>query len=153
MRLLYYANGARYKVNGEWVFRKWVEVPSKALLKDTGIHRSTMYKLRDELAQTGYIRFKVGIGRGTTEYMLCLLHEAQRAEPKPTEAYRSLPIRKRRNKGRSIRMISIMRLFGRPLGRTYRECTKLYTPQCTKSDTLSVQNCTLPLRFLPFLLY
>ena len=91
MRLLYYANGARYKVNGEWVFRKWVEVPSKALLKDTGIHRSTMYKLRDELAQTGYIRFKVGIGRGTTEYMLCLLHEAQRAEPKPTEAYRSLP--------------------------------------------------------------
>lgn len=91
MRLLYYANGARYKVNGEWVFRKWVEVPSKALLKDTGIHRSTMYKLRDELAQTGYIRFKVGIGRGTTEYMLCLLHEAQRAEPKHTEAYQSLP--------------------------------------------------------------
>lgn len=74
MRLLYYANGARYKTaGGEWVFRKWFAVPSKTLLNDTGIHRSTMYKIRDELAQKGYIRFKAGIGRGTTEYMICAI--------------------------------------------------------------------------------
>ena len=91
MRLLYYANGARYKVNGEWVFRKWVEVPSKRLLQETGIPRMSMYKIRDELAQAGYIRFKPGIGKGATEYHLCPLREAQKAESKPTEAYRGLP--------------------------------------------------------------
>lgn len=91
MRLLYYANGARYKVNGEWVFRKWVEVPSKQLIKEVGVHRTTLYKFRDELAQAGYIRFKPGIGKGATEYHLCPLHEAQKAESKPTEACRSLP--------------------------------------------------------------
>ena len=88
LRLLYYANGARYKSSGgEWVFRKWVAVPSKVLLKDTGIHRSTMYKLREELAEKGYIRFKPGIGNGTTEYLLCTLV----GKTKPTEAYPSLP--------------------------------------------------------------
>ena len=91
MRLLYYANGARYKVNGEWVFRKWVEVPSKRLLQETGIPRKALYKIRDELSQAGYIRFKSGIGNGVTEYHLCPLHKAQKAESKPTEAYRSLP--------------------------------------------------------------
>ena len=91
MRLLYYANGARYKVNGEWVFRKWVEVPSKQLIKEVGVHRTTLYKFRDELAQAGYIRFKPGIGKGATEYHLCPLREAQKAESKPTEACRSLP--------------------------------------------------------------
>lgn len=91
MRLLYYANGARYKANGEWVFRKWVEVPSKRLLQETGIPRKALYKLRDELSQAGYIRFKPGIGNGVTEYHLCPLHKAQKAESKPTEAYRSLP--------------------------------------------------------------
>lgn len=91
MRLLYYANGARYKANGEWVFRKWVEVPSKQLLQETGIHRSTMYKLRDELAKAGYIRFKTGDGRKGSEYYLCQLSAAQKAEPKSTQEYRSQP--------------------------------------------------------------
>jgi hypothetical protein len=91
LRLLYYANGARYKVNGEWVFRKWVEVPSKQLVKEVGVHRTTLYRFRDELSQAGYIRFKSGIGSGATEYMLCLLHEAQRADPKPTQSCRSIP--------------------------------------------------------------
>ena len=91
MRLLYYANGARYKVNGEWVFRKWVEVPSKRLLQETGIPRKALYKLRDELSQAGYIRFKSGIGNGVTEYHLCPLHKEQKAESRPTEASRSLP--------------------------------------------------------------
>ena len=92
MRLLYHANGARYKVNGnEWVFRKWVEVPSKDLIGATGIPRKSMYKARDELVKAGYIRFKPGIGSGVTAYMLCLLLEAQKQQPKPTEAYRSLP--------------------------------------------------------------
>jgi DNA-binding transcriptional MocR family regulator len=68
-----------------------VEVPSKQLVKEVGVHRTTLYKFRDELAQAGYIRFKPGIGKGATEYHLCPLHEAQKAESKPAEAYRSLP--------------------------------------------------------------
>ncbi len=91
MRLLYYANGARYKANGEWVFRKWVEVPSQRLLKDTGLPRKAMYRFRDELAKANYVRYKAGDGTKGTEYHLCLLNEAQKAESKPTEAYRSLP--------------------------------------------------------------
>lgn len=92
MRLLYYANGARYKASGgEWVFRKWVEVPSKSIQMELGISRHTMCKFRDELAKAGYIRFKSGDGTSGTEYMLCLLLEAQRSQLKPTEAYRSLP--------------------------------------------------------------
>lgn len=91
MRLLYYANGARYKVNGEWVFRKWVEVPSQRLLKETGLPRKAMYRFRDELAKAGYVRYKAGDGTKGSEYHLCLLHAAKRGEPKPTEAYRSLP--------------------------------------------------------------
>ena len=73
------------------MFRKWVEVPSKQLIKEVGVHRTTLYKFRDELAQAGYIRFKPGIGKGATEYHLCPLHEAQKAESKPTEACRSIP--------------------------------------------------------------
>ena len=74
LRLLYYANGARYKSSGgEWVFRKWVAVPSKELLRDVGIPRMSMYKIRDELVKAGYIRFKPGIGNGATEYMLVSL--------------------------------------------------------------------------------
>ena len=91
MRLLYYANGARYKVNGEWVFRKWVTVPSKDLIKDMGVPRMSMYKIRDELVTANYIRFKPGIGSGVTEYMLCPLNGAQKPTTKPTEAYQSLP--------------------------------------------------------------
>lgn len=68
-----------------------MEVPSKQLVKEVGVHRTTLYRFRDELAQAGYIRFKPGIGKGATEYHLCILNEAQKAEPKPTEAYRSLP--------------------------------------------------------------
>ena len=90
MRLLYYANGARYKASGgEWVFRKWVTVPSKELIHDMGVSRPTMYKIREELSNAGYIRFKAGIGNGTTEYMVCFQKETP--NPKPTEAYRSLP--------------------------------------------------------------
>lgn len=91
MRLLYYANGARYKVNGEWVFRKWFTVPSKDLIQSVGVPRKSMYKIRDELVKANYIRFKPGIGNGATEYHLCHLHEAQKEESKPTEACRSLP--------------------------------------------------------------
>ena len=92
MRLLYYANNARYKASGgEWVFRKWVAVPSKEIQGNLGISRNTLSKFRDELAKAGYIKFKPGIGNGTTEYMLCLLISEQRQETKPTEAYRSLP--------------------------------------------------------------
>lgn len=88
LRLLYYANGARYKSSGgEWVFRKWVAVPSKELVSDLGVHRTTMYKIRDELVKAGYIRYKSGVGAGRTEYMLC----AMVGKPKPTEAYPSLP--------------------------------------------------------------
>ena len=60
-------------------------------MQETGIHRSTMYKLRDELAKAGYIRFKAGDGMKGSEYYLCQLSAAQKAEPKPTEAYRSPP--------------------------------------------------------------
>ena len=92
MRLLFYANGARYKASGgEWVFRKWVTVPSKGVQKDLGVSQHTMYKHRDELVKAGYIRFKSGDGSSGTEYMLCLLTDAQKNQPKPTEAYRSLP--------------------------------------------------------------
>ena len=88
MRLLYYANGARYKTaGGEWVFRKWVEVPTQWLQKDLCISRHTVCKFRDELAKAGYIRYKSGDGAQGTEYMLCLLNGAQ----KPAEACQSLP--------------------------------------------------------------
>lgn len=86
LRLLYYANGARYKASGgEWVFRKWVAVTSKELLRDIGIPRMSMYKIRDELVKAGYIRFKPGIGNGATEYMLVSLvgkNKTQEATPK-----------------------------------------------------------------------
>ena len=91
MRLLYYANGARYKVNGEWVFRKWFTVPSKELIQGVGVPRKSMYKIRDELVKANYIRFKPGIGSGVTEYTLCPLNGAQKPTSKPTEACRSLP--------------------------------------------------------------
>ena len=91
MRLLYYANGARYKVNGEWVFRKWFAVPSKDLYKDLGVSQHTLCKFRDELAKANYIRYKSGVGSGRTEYMLCPLNGAQKPTAKPTEAYQSLP--------------------------------------------------------------
>lgn len=88
LRLLYYANGARYKQSGgEWVFRRWVEVPSKDLIKDTGVSRPTLYKMRDELVSAGYIRFKAGTGAGKTEYNLCLLFDGKPAkDPEPCEA-------------------------------------------------------------------
>ena len=92
MRLLYYANNARYKASGgEWVFRKWVEIRSRDLIKDMGKDRNAMRRVREELVKAGYIKYKPGIGNGTTEYMLCLLISEQRQEAKPTEAYRSLP--------------------------------------------------------------
>ena len=74
MRLLYYANGARYKASGgEWVFRKWVAVTSKELIRDVCKNRNALRKIRDELAQAGYIRYKPGAGNGATEYMLVSL--------------------------------------------------------------------------------
>ena len=83
MRLLYYANLARYKTaGGEWVFRKWVTVASKNLIQDMGVSRPTLYRIRDELVADGYIRFKAGIGAGTTEYMLCLLASGKKDPPK-----------------------------------------------------------------------
>lgn len=91
MRLLYYANGARYKVNGEWVFRKWVTVSDRDLTIDLRITRPTIRKFRDELAKANYIRFKPGDGKKGTEYTLCPLHGAQKPNAKPTEAYQSLP--------------------------------------------------------------
>ena len=78
MRLLYYANLARYKQSGgDWVFRRWVEVQSKDIITDLGVHRTTMYRIRDELVSAGYIRFKAGIGSGKTEYNLCLLFDGR----------------------------------------------------------------------------
>lgn len=92
MRLLYYANNARYKASGgEWVFRKWVEIRSRDLIKDMGKDRNAMRRVREELVKAGYIKYKPGIGNGTTEYMLCLLVGGKKEEQKPTEAYRSLP--------------------------------------------------------------
>lgn len=85
MRLLYYANGARYKVNGEWVFRKWFTVPSKDLIRDLGKDRNAMRKVRDELVKAGYIRYKAGVGAGRTEYMLCGLN----ATDAPQEAVKT----------------------------------------------------------------
>lgn len=87
MRLLYYANLARYKQSGgEWVFKRWVEVASKQLLQDLGLQRKAMYRVRDELASAGYIRFKPGIGAGKTEYSLCLLFDGKTAkDPEPQE--------------------------------------------------------------------
>lgn len=81
LRLLYYANGARYKQSGgEWVFKRWVEVSSKDLVRDLDVHRTTMYRIRDELSAAGYIRFKPGIGAGKTEYNLCLLFDGKPAK-------------------------------------------------------------------------
>ena len=74
MRLLYYANLARYKQSGgEWVFRRWVEVPNKDILRDLSVPRVSFYKIRDELVTAGYIKFKAGQGAGRTEYSLCML--------------------------------------------------------------------------------
>ena len=84
MRLLYYANGARYKAaGGEWVFRKWFTIPSKELMTIMGVSRPTMYKIRDELAKAGYIRYKAGIGAGRTEYMLCGINGAETPQEAP----------------------------------------------------------------------
>lgn len=91
MRLLYYANGARYKVNGEWVFRKWVAVSDRDITANLRISRPTLRKFRDELAKANYIRFKPGDGTQGTEYMLCMLINAQKPTAKPTEANQSLP--------------------------------------------------------------
>ncbi len=85
LRLLYYANGARYKQSGgEWVFRRWVEVSSKDLVRDMGVSRPTLYKMRDELTSAGYIRVKPGIGSGKTEYMLHMLFDGKRVSNSPT---------------------------------------------------------------------
>ena len=145
MRLLYHANGARYKVNGnEWVFRKWVEVPSKDLIGATGIPRKSMYKARDELVKAGYIRFKPGIGSGVTAYMLCLLLEAQKQQPKPTEAYRSLPNRKHHRKGLLIPTTSLRPPCGGASGRTCREWSKTTTPLWSKTTIPCGQKRPLP---------
>lgn len=83
MRLLYYANAARYKQSGgEWVFRRWIEISNKDILRDLGVPRMSMYKIRDELVAAEYIRFKPGIGAGKTEYSLCLLFDKK--TPKDT---------------------------------------------------------------------
>ena len=153
MRLLYYANGARYKANGEWVFRKWVEVPSQRLLKDTGLPRKAMYRFRDELAKANYVRYKAGDGTKGTEYHLCLLNEAQKAESKPTEAYRSLPNRKHPHKGLLERKISLMRPFGQASETTSRGCAILTTPPWSETATPRGQKRPPPIRSLPFLLY
>lgn len=88
LRLLFYANGARYKTSGgEWVFRKWFVVPSKDLIRDLGKDRNAMRRVRDELVKAGYIRYKSGVGAGRTEYMLCSMV----GKPKPAEACRSIP--------------------------------------------------------------
>ena len=155
MRLLYYANGARYKASGgEWVFRKWVTVPSKELIHDMGVSRPTMYKIREELSNAGYIRFKAGIGNGTTEYMVCFQKETP--NPKPTEAYRSLPRKKHLRKALSTPTTSLKPPCGEPLEMTFRgvlgECQKSYTPVCQKSYTLSVKNLTLPSTSFLFLI-
>lgn len=85
MRLLYYANGARYKQSGgEWVFRRWVEVASKDLIRDLGSNRNAVRKIRDELVSAGYIKFKPGIGSGKTEYNLCMLFDGKPSkDPEP----------------------------------------------------------------------
>lgn len=85
MRLLYYANGARYKQSGgEWVFKRWVEVSNKDIIRDLGVPRMSMYKIRDELVSAEYIRFKPGIGSGKTEYNLCMLFDGKPSkDPEP----------------------------------------------------------------------
>ena len=140
MRLLYYANNARYKASGgEWVFRKWVEIRSRDLIKDMGKDRNAMRRVREELVKAGYIKYKPGIGNGTTEYMLCLLISEQRQEAKPTEAYRSLPISRRR-KGRLIPTISLRRQFARRSVKTYNgEGANLTPPEGANTTTRRVQ--------------
>lgn len=88
MRLLYYANLARYKQSGgEWVFKRWVEVTSKDLIRDLSMGRNAVRKIRDELVTAGYIKFKAGNGAGKTEYNLCLLFDGKLVkDPEPCEA-------------------------------------------------------------------
>lgn len=87
MRLLYYANGARYKQSGgEWVFKRWVTVASKDLIRDLGMGRNAVRKIRDELVTAGYIKFKAGQGAGKTEYNLPLMFVGKPAkDPDPCE--------------------------------------------------------------------
>lgn len=72
LRLLYHANLGRYRTAaGVWVFPRWVSVSTGDLMGVLGIRqRKTLYKIRDELIQAGYIRTKAEPGAATTCYLL-----------------------------------------------------------------------------------
>lgn len=71
MRLLYYANLNRVKTDDGWDFPEWVAVPQGQLMADMGIkEKHKLYRVRDELIETGYIETRPAKGREPTRYRL-----------------------------------------------------------------------------------
>lgn len=94
LRLLYHANLGRYRtMAGVWVFPKWVSVSTADLMEVLGIRqRKTLYKIRDELIQAGYIRTKAEPGAATTSYLLTQILSIEDRREVEAELRAPLPI-------------------------------------------------------------
>lgn len=94
LRLLYHANLGRYRtMAGVWVFPKWVSVSTADLMDVLGIRqRKTLYKIRDELIQAGYIRTKAEPGAATTSYLLTQILSVEDRREAEAELGAPLPV-------------------------------------------------------------